>query len=104
MLYILSYLYVSNFLLILRNQFSGYQFSKKSCIYVCINLCINNIINYVLANAASSNYLIHRGTTITDVYAIYKETCLDLQAKTQELEESKRNFMLLEEVILITIF
>lgn len=52
----------------------------------------------VLVNTNDSNYLIHRGTTITDVYAIYKETCLNLQVTTQELEESKRNFKILEQV------
>lgn len=58
----------------------------------------------VLVNTNDSNYLIHRGTTITDVYAIYKETCLNLQATTRELEESKRNFKILEQVKIFFIF
>lgn len=53
---------------------------------------------YVLVNPDNSNYLIHKGTTITDVYAIYKETCLSLQDTTLELEHCKRNFNILEEV------
>lgn len=50
-------------------------------------------------NPDNPNYLIHKGTTITDVYAIYKETCLSLQDTTLELEHCKRNFNILEEQI-----
>jgi len=39
-----------------------------------------------------------KGTTITDVYAIYKETCLKLQIANEELENSKRNFQFLNQV------
>lgn len=53
---------------------------------------------YVLVNPDNPNYLINKGTTITDVYAIYKETCLNLQDTTLELEHCKRNFNILEEV------
>lgn len=42
--------------------------------------------------------MIKKDTTITDVYAIYKETCLDLQARTEELEHSQRDFKILEQV------
>ncbi|XP_027851398.2 nucleoprotein TPR-like isoform X1 [Aphis gossypii] len=50
-------------------------------------------------NPDNPNYLIKKGTTITDVYAIYKETCLNLQDTTLELEHCKRNFNILEEQI-----
>lgn len=44
------------------------------------------------------NQVIKKDTTITDVYAIYKETCLDLLARTEELEHSQRDFKILEQV------
>lgn len=53
---------------------------------------------FILVNTGTSNYLIHQGTTITDVYAIYKETCLNLQDTNRELENSKRNFNILKQV------
>jgi hypothetical protein len=59
---------------------------------------------FILVDKENSNYLIHRGTTITDVYAIYKETCLNLQDTTRELENSKRNFNILKQVKAYFIF
>lgn len=71
------------------------------------NKCIMHFISifiFILVDTENSNYLIHQGTTITDVYAIYKETCLNLQDTTRELENSKRNFNILKQVKAYYIF
>jgi len=56
-------------------------------------------IKYVLVKPETSNYLIHKDTTITDVYTVYKETCLNLIDTTKELEKSKSDFNILHQVI-----
>lgn len=50
-------------------------------------------------DTSNPDYIIKKGTTITDVYAIYKETFKQLQDTTEELKQSKINFKLLEQVI-----
>jgi len=58
----------------------------------------NIIISCIVDPDTSGNYFIKQGTTITDVYAVYKETYSNLQTVTLELEESKRNFDILQQV------
>lgn len=75
----------------------NFTYSKKltSCILKRIML----FIKYVLVKPETSNYLIHKDTTITDVYTVYKETCLNLIDTTKELEKSKSDFNILHQVI-----
>lgn len=59
---------------------------------------IKIIAQYVLVNPDTSNHLIKRGTTITDVFAIYKETYKQLLTTKEDLEHSQLNFDILNQV------
>ncbi|XP_022171411.1 nucleoprotein TPR-like isoform X3 [Myzus persicae] len=86
----------------LSNDHKQYKIDSEHTICVLrskLNASEEIVKQILPVNPDNSNYLIHKGTTITDVYAIYKETCLSLQDTTLELEHCKRNFNILEEQI-----
>eukprot|EP00102_Acyrthosiphon_pisum_P012409 XP_008181542.1 PREDICTED: nucleoprotein TPR [Acyrthosiphon pisum] len=86
----------------LSNDHQQYKIDSDNTICVLrskLNASEEIVKQLLPVNSENPNYLIHKGTTITDVYAIYKETCLSLQDTTLELEHCKRNFNILEEQI-----
>uniref|UniRef100_A0A2S2PQR5 NUA/TPR/MLP1-2-like domain-containing protein n=2 Tax=Schizaphis graminum TaxID=13262 RepID=A0A2S2PQR5_SCHGA len=86
----------------LSNDHQQYKVASEHTIHILRNKlnASEEIVKQLLpVNPDTPNYLIQKGTTITDVYAIYKETCLNLQDTTLELEDCKRNFNILEEQI-----
>ncbi|XP_025205590.1 nucleoprotein TPR [Melanaphis sacchari] len=86
----------------ISNDHQQYKVASEHTIYILKNKlnASEEIVKQLLpVDPDNPNYLIQKGTTITDVYAIYKETCLNLQDTTLELEHCKRNFNILEEQI-----
>ncbi|VVC26804.1 Major intrinsic protein, conserved site [Cinara cedri] len=87
----------------LLDEYKNYKIDKENALFVLTNKlnASEEVVKQLLPiHGDTSNYLIHKGTTFTDIYAIYKETCLNLQSVTEELEKSKDDFRILEQHVM----
>ncbi|XP_050525478.1 nucleoprotein TPR-like [Daktulosphaira vitifoliae] len=87
----------------LLDEYEQYKFDTKSTTNALINKldAAEDIVKQLLpVHSDNTNFIIKKGTTITDVYAIYKETYKQLQDTIEKLELSDFNFKLLKQQIL----
>ncbi|XP_050441789.1 nucleoprotein TPR-like [Adelges cooleyi] len=85
------------------NEYEQYKNDTKNTTNILINKlnASEDIVKQLLpVNQDNTNYVINKETTITDVYAIYKDTYNQLQDTIEKLERSELNFKILNQQIL----